>query len=657
MAPPHFRSEQSKRHWYCKSCVGPKGLPWFNYADATSCTMCKLGKGLCFKEYRAPSSPSLRRPGRSFSAWADSVQVQKLKQELASTQAKLKRLDGKCPAPEETDAPSGSDRDKQRLQVLAELLKTVSGSEDVHPVRAKEAYTKEQGELKAKLAAARPMGQGLRDLGAQISKHQKLQDDQQRGLAGIHEKLAVLQEQEKAPVTPAFEAGKGPIDEPIKGLGQTLSGLGEVLGVLGAERSLAERLKEDLERLKQVAEEARTKQQEEREANAAAEAERQRAEGAAEVPVPMDQDEDAAPSEELIEEMANAGGDKRKIEEILAKHWLFWVLCSIVCTVAKPTGITTLNVSAGGPLVDYLASSSSMCIAAQEHRALPAGLAKAQQDAPAEGFHGVWEAALPGLGAGSKGGVAVLVPRRALITAPPALEGPRPEPGRMVAAHANCGGKRGFAMISVYLRVDEQMSHANLAILFRLYQYLKVLDSVQMPWVVGGDFNMELKQLGTLAWPHSVNGVALAPSAPTCLQSLPGRTIDFFFAAAQLVPRLSTASVEEANTWPHLPATMQLRASAQVLWTRQLEQAKGFTKETKVGCARPPPDWDPFKELVSQAQSAEDLAEVWDQLLLGVEFELQGRHDVVGPYAARFLSQPMAPSFKWAKFEHDERES
>ncbi|CAK0891372.1 unnamed protein product [Prorocentrum cordatum] len=564
MAPPHFRSEQSKRHWYCKSCVGPKGLPWFNYAGATSCTMCKLGKRLCFKEYRAPSSPSLRRPGRSFSAWADSVQVQKLKQELASTQAKFKRLDGKRPASEETDAPSGSERDKQRLQVLAELLKTVSGSEDVHLVRAKEAYTKEQGELKAKLAAARPMGQRLRDLGTQISKHQKLQDDQQRRLAGIHEKLAVLQEQEKAaqaqctalalqmeelqeqqrqlqseaPVPLAFEVGKGPVDEPIKRLGQTLSGLGEVLGVLGAEHSLAERLKEDLERLKQEAEEARTKQQEEREANAAAEAERQRAEGAAEVPVPMDQDEDAAPSEELIEEMANAGGDKRKIEDILAKHWckLFWVLCSIVCTMAKPTGIATLNVSAGGPLVDYLASCSSMCIAVQEHHALPAGLAKAQQDALAEGFHGVWEAALPGLGAGSKGGVAVLVPRRVLITAPPALEGPTLEPGRMVAAHVNCGGKRGFFMISVYLRVDEQMSHEKLAILFRLYQYLKVVDSMQMPWVVGGDFNMELKQLGTLAWLHSVNGVALVPSAPTCLQSLPGRAIDFFFAAAQLFP-------------------------------------------------------------------------------------------------------------------------
>eukprot|EP00959_Pyramimonas_sp_CCMP1952_P245878 5139059-Pyramimonas_sp.AAC.1 len=78
----------------------------------------------------------------------------------------------------------------------------------------------------------------------------------------------------------------------------------------------------------------------------------------------------------------------------------------------------------------------------------------------------------------------------------------------MVAAHVNCGGKRGFVMISLYMRVDEQLSPENLAILFKLYQYLKVLDTLQMPWIVGGDFNMELKQLGSLSWLHSVNGVA-----------------------------------------------------------------------------------------------------------------------------------------------------
>eukprot|EP00959_Pyramimonas_sp_CCMP1952_P161152 3369994-Pyramimonas_sp.AAC.1 len=64
------------------------------------------------------------------------------------------------------------------------------------------------------------------------------------------------------------------------------------------------------------------------------------------------------------------------------------------------------------------------------------------------------------------------------------------------------------------------------------------------------------------------------------------------------------------------------------MWIRQLVQAKGFIKEPKVGRARPPLDWGPFDEQVAQAKSAQDMAEVWGQLLLGVEFELQGRYDV-----------------------------
>ena len=100
--------------------------------------------------------------------------------------------------------------------------------------------------------------------------------------------------------------------------------------------------------------------------------------------------------------------------------------------------------------MEYLSGCTSLCVAVQEHQAQLAngGLAKAQKDALSEGFHGVWEAALPGQGQGTQGGVAILVPTRVLVTAPPALDGPTLEPGRMVAAHVSAGGKRGFVMIS-----------------------------------------------------------------------------------------------------------------------------------------------------------------------------------------------------------------
>eukprot|EP00959_Pyramimonas_sp_CCMP1952_P028912 606583-Pyramimonas_sp.AAC.1 len=66
---------------------------------------------------------------------------------------------------------------------------------------------------------------------------------------------------------------------------------------------------------------------------------------------------------------------------------------------------------------------------------------------------------------------------------------------------------------------------------------------------------MELKQMGPLSWLHSVNGVAVAPSVPTCIQALPGRTVDFFCVACQVMPRIGHPAIGEADTWPHLPVT------------------------------------------------------------------------------------------------------
>ena len=82
MPPPHFRSEQALP-WYCKSCVGPAGRPWWNHADAGQCAKCKLGKGLVFNGHCISATPSKRKQkpqgdlGR-YGYWLDSVQVAKL---------------------------------------------------------------------------------------------------------------------------------------------------------------------------------------------------------------------------------------------------------------------------------------------------------------------------------------------------------------------------------------------------------------------------------------------------------------------------------------------------------------------------------------------------------------------------------------------------
>eukprot|EP00959_Pyramimonas_sp_CCMP1952_P439378 9198204-Pyramimonas_sp.AAC.1 len=58
-------------------------------------------------------------------------------------------------------------------------------------------------------------------------------------------------------------------------------------------------------------------------------------------------------------------------------------------------------------------------------------------------------------------------------------------------------------------------------------------------WVLGADYNVTLEEMGNLDWLDSNVGIAAAPRATACRQSLPGTTIDWFMVAAKLAPRAS----------------------------------------------------------------------------------------------------------------------
>ena len=319
--------------------------------------------------------------------------------------------------------------------------------------------------------------------------------------------------------------------------------------------------------------------------------------------------------------------------------------------MASVSSITTVNVSSGGPLVDFLPTCSSLCIAVQEHHAKAEGdaLAKLQNKVRAAGYHGIWEPALPGQGVGSRGGVAVLAPLRVVITKPPGLDSHVLQEGRMMAAHVHAGVKGGFVMLSCYFIVDVKLSPENLAMLYKLYQYVRSLEAMGVPWIVGGDFNMEVGELGPLSWLQSANGVVLAPREPTCLQSLPGRTIDMFMVSCRLLPRVRQPVVVDAETWPHLPVTMELSATAFDAKVRRLVEPRGFRRPPAAGCARFPPDWDPILAIIQSASDSEGITRAWDVVLSGIEFELRGRYDVVKDVAG-YSTVPGPPTFELASF-------
>ncbi|CAK0789256.1 unnamed protein product, partial [Prorocentrum cordatum] len=650
MPPPHYRSEQALP-WYCKSCCGPSGRPWWNHAEARQCAKCKLGKGLVFHSVRQPAAPSQRKKGNQGGSgngyWDDSVKVAKLKSELAEARKRLAAVQRPPPGGEDVQMEPAADGDgpesvaKDRLREVGDLIGKLKGITEPSVVATRDKLLAEQAELRARVAESRPLGQRLREMGTQFTRLQKLRDDQQTKLDGLQAQLRDLQEKERltrdklAALDASMEeldqerkrlqgqvptpGDKASLDEPIKGVGATLEGLGILLQSLGADHQLSGSLTASFQELQRLQEEEAAKlaaQKAQADAGAEAgpdveQAERQDDAAAPRTPQPSAFSDDP----EFMEEVVAAGGEKHRLEEIFMR----W--------------------------------GAKFCIAVQEHHAKAEGdaLAKLQNKVRAAGYHGIWEPALPGQGVGSRGGVAVLAPLRVVITKPPGLDSHVLQEGRMMAAHVHAGVKGGFVMLSCYFIVDVKLSPENLAMLYKLYQYVRSLEAMGVPWIVGGDFNMEVGELGPLSWLQSANGVVLAPREPTCLQSLPGRTIDMFMVSCRLLPRVRQPMVVDAETWPHLPVTMELSATAFDAKVRRLVEPRGFRRPPAAGCARFPPDWDPTLAIIQSASHSEGITRAWDVVLSGIEFELRGRYDVVKDVAG-YSTVPGPPTFELASF-------
>eukprot|EP00959_Pyramimonas_sp_CCMP1952_P022797 479127-Pyramimonas_sp.AAC.1 len=59
-------------------------------------------------------------------------------------------------------------------------------------------------------------------------------------------------------------------------------------------------------------------------------------------------------------------------------------------------------------------------------------------------------------------------------------------------------------------------------------------------------------------WATSIGGALVAPSAPTCIQSTPGTTVDYFIMSEGFAIRSGKMEVVDAAAlWPHKPVLMQ----------------------------------------------------------------------------------------------------
>ncbi|CAK0792581.1 unnamed protein product [Prorocentrum cordatum] len=199
----------------------------------------------------------------------------------------------------------------------------------------------------------------------------------------------------------------------------------------------------------------------------------------------------------------------------------------------------------------------------------------------------------------------------------------------------------------------EVLGPRNTDLLWTIIQYLCLLNSKQIPWVVGGDWNMDRAVLCQSNWANAVNAVTYVPTAATCRQTRPGTCIDYFVSSASLSQFLGReVSVdEEAATFPHLPVRLPSLAAPVTMWAKVPCEKRAAPATPPIGCARPPVfPWQAVMEVAGpQVNDRQSLVGLWDLVSEGIYFESQFLWDRAGPKAEAHFGNSEAPSIKWKK--------
>ena len=100
-----------------------------------------------------------------------------------------------------------------------------------------------------------------------------------------------------------------------------------------------------------------------------------------------------------------------------------------------------------------------------------------------------------------------------------------------------------------------------------------VLDTIQGPWLIGGDWNCTPDELRKTGWLRLVKGVICAPIAPSCGD----RVLDYFVVSEKIHHAVKHVfNVGDTLCTPHSPTRILISADARVMVVRQLKVPTGF---------------------------------------------------------------------------------
>jgi len=192
------------------------------------------------------------------------------------------------------------------------------------------------------------------------------------------------------------------------------------------------------------------------------------------------------------------------------------------------------------------------------------GIAKLKRDAHNLGWCAVAEPAWPSPAGPASGGCAVFARRGTGIVVPPGIQVPEGLRHRIAIAWAAGMVPGGVRLMSIYLIDGVGLSDENLDI---LHHAAAVVRQLSGPWIIAGDWNVDVTVLIASRWPELIRGTVVAPTKPTCFSS----TYDFFIVSQGLSQSVAgIARIDDAGLYPHKPVRLYVHSSCRRFLTRQL---------------------------------------------------------------------------------------
>ncbi len=263
--------------------------------------------------------------------------------------------------------------------------------------------------------------------------------------------------------------------------------------------------------------------------------------------------------------------------------------------------IATANTTSWPSLQKFLLTTDADVVLAQEHRLPPCRVPEASEWARRHNWHAMIIPAASTEAGGWSGGVAVIARPHAALSSP-RIGSETIAEARIVAANIEPPGHRPTLVVSAYLQDGVGLAPVNLKHLADIGTCIHMHGS-NYPFVVGGDFQLQPKELANAGFGDQVGGTLVASGAArgTCRASKYCSELDYFFvqnAFALGVKAVDT--IETAGTRPHVPVALTFHprvTSARALFLR-LPQA--LPVERVYGPVPAEPDWTAIKRRTRQ---------------------------------------------------------